>query len=69
MIDKVAFTGREGMLVNAENMAAKAVNKEAEKFVLSSSVLPDITKISEAVYTSPFAPVLDNAGKLLNKLV
>lgn len=65
MIDKVAFTGREDMLVNAGKMA-KDVSKT--QCVFASSVLPDISKISKAIYTSPFAPVFDNVGKILDKL-
>lgn len=69
MIDKVAFTGKEGMLINVEKAAQKKAAPVAD-FVLSSSVLPEITKkVSKAVYTSPFAPVLDNVGKVLNELV
>lgn len=66
MIDKVAFTGREDMLVNAGKMAKEASTKT--QCVFASSVLPDISKISKAIYTSPFAPVFDNVGKILDKL-
>ena len=67
MINKVAFTGREEMLINP----LEKVAKKAETYIESSSILPELPKIkiSEApipkpAYTSPFAPI--NAGKKLS---
>ena len=72
MISKVAFTGREEMLVNP---AKKAV-KKVESYIEASSILPELpkiklpeTSIAKVEYASPFAPISQGVGEKLNKTV
>lgn len=65
MINKIAFTGRETMLTDGLQKASQ----KTQEFISSSSILPALPKtkpvkpvISEAVYTSPFAPTGSSAA-------
>lgn len=67
MINKVAFTGKETRL-------AKSIEKAAEKVeatvIKASSILQPLPKaeapVSEVVYTSPFANIIDTAKSVVS---
>lgn len=60
MINKVAFTGRETMLTQGLQKAAKVAEKLEQKIVKASSILEPLPQqpVAKAVYTSPFANII-----------
>ena len=65
MINNVTFTGRETMLGDIVNKSVQKI----ENVVKASSILPKLEKNeTEVVYSSPFAPLQETVGKVLDSV-
>ena len=65
MINRIAFTGRETMLTAGLKTGLKKAEVKMPEIVKASSILPGKqAPVTTAVYTSPFAPINNNAVKI-----